>query len=69
MCKQVPLPWTADKKKAAFYANREFEFLQFVALHKDLAPAGAEWPAIKAKHHYWTEATQYVKDTAKTGHW
>lgn len=40
--------------------------MQFIALHKDLQPTGAEWPAMKAQHDYWSEAAQYIKDAAET---
>ena len=42
--------------------------MQFIALHKDMQPTGAEWPAMKAQHKYWSEAAQFIKDTAGTDH-
>ena len=37
-----------------------------IALHKDIQPTDVVWPAMKAQHTYWTEAAQYIKDTADT---
>ena len=33
-----------------------------------MQPTGAEWPAMKAQHKYWSEAAQFIKDTAGTEH-
>ena len=40
--------------------------MQFIALHNDMQPTDVAWPAMKAHHSYWTEAAQYIKDTADT---
>jgi len=31
-----------------------------------MQPTDVAWPAMKAYHSYWTEAAQYIKDTADT---
>ena len=61
--KQMKAP---KRKRESWSVKEDSALVQFIALHKDMQPTDVEWPAMKANHHYWTEAAQYVKDTANT---
>lgn len=55
-----------QKKREPWSKKEDSALVQFIALHKDMQPTDVAWPAMKAHHSYWTEAAQYIKDTADT---
>lgn len=55
-----------QKKREPWSKKEDSALVQFIALHKDMQPTDVAWPAMKAHHFYWTEAAQYIKDTADT---